>query len=350
VRASAVGCSFTHLGADVVIVGSPSEALERVLPSESPSTPRKHGLTLQQTAREDLNSDQRPADGPTSPLQRLATAMGLGRKPSADSRSEVPSGAPVLTVGSGDEPSGEQPTKAGPSMKQLTSLEPSVQQPSRHPDERSSDSTPCPDGPTTPSRNEPSPLQRSFATCRSITSPQEATLTRSPRKSTQENKPLAEIVVINWDALGKESAAQMIGSLRERAAKPPPVLAVTCRLKDGAREEAIQAGCSEVLGWPLRELPIVTAVQKALGMDLTAKRRPSPLVKYLDGRKALVVDDNQINRKLAGRILEGQGCRVLFAESGADALVRVQEAHDAGEQFDFVLMDLQVRNGDPLLP
>lgn len=346
-RASAVGCSFTHLGADVIIAGSPSEALERLLPSESPSTPRKNGLTLQQTACEDLDSDQRPADGPTSPLQRLASAMGLGRKSSNNLRSEF--GAPVLTVGSGNAPFGERPTKAGLPTKQLTIAEvlnQPVQQPNSRPDEGSSDLPPCPEGPTTPSRDQPSPLQRSFARCHSITSSQEATLTRSPRKS---NNPRAEIVVINWDALGKEGAAQMIGSLRVRSAKPPPVLAVTCRLKDGAREEAIGAGCTEVLGWPLRELPIVTAVQKALGMDLIAKRRPSPLVKYLDGRKALVVDDNQINRKLAGRILEGQGCRVLFAASGADALIRVQEAHDAGEQFDFVLMDLQVRNSKSLL-
>lgn len=158
------------------------------------------------------------------------------------------------------------------------------------------------------------------------------------RKSVPRAKQPGEIVVVNWDAMVKEGTVRLVRALQSTA----PVLAVTAHLKDGAREEALQAGCAEVLGWPLRELPVVTAVQKALGMEVVGKRRQAVVARYLEGRKALVVDDNQINRKLAGRILEGEGCKVVFAASGAEALERVREAHVAGEEFDIVLMDLQV--------
>jgi len=40
----------------------------------------------------------------------------------------------------------------------------------------------------------------------------------------------------------------------------------------------------------------------------------------LQGRRVLVVDDNPINRRVAGRTLERLGMHVAFAANGADAL------------------------------
>lgn len=61
-----------------------------------------------------------------------------------------------------------------------------------------------------------------------------------------------------------------------------------------------------------------------------------------DGRggrpiRVLLTDDNVINRKVAGQMLEATGARVVHAENGEDALLAFQD-----EGFDIVFMDLQM--------
>jgi signal transduction histidine kinase/CheY-like chemotaxis protein/HPt (histidine-containing phosphotransfer) domain-containing protein len=57
----------------------------------------------------------------------------------------------------------------------------------------------------------------------------------------------------------------------------------------------------------------------------------------LSGRRALVVDDEAVNRLLAGRLLEGLGCQVEQAVDGQQALDRFQVG-----RYDLILMDLQM--------
>ncbi|MBL8291592.1 MAG: response regulator [Bryobacterales bacterium] len=58
-------------------------------------------------------------------------------------------------------------------------------------------------------------------------------------------------------------------------------------------------------------------------------------------RRVLVVDDNQIAQQVVGRILERAHYDVSYASRGADALDLL-----AGEQFDLVLVDLQMPEMD----
>ncbi len=55
------------------------------------------------------------------------------------------------------------------------------------------------------------------------------------------------------------------------------------------------------------------------------------------GLHVLVAEDNAINRRVAGRLLEKLGCTVAFASDGQQALEAVQT-----ETFDLVLMDCQM--------
>ena len=55
------------------------------------------------------------------------------------------------------------------------------------------------------------------------------------------------------------------------------------------------------------------------------------------GPQVLVVDDNQINRRVAYEILRNAGCSVTSAESGEAAITLVQQ-----QSFDIILMDIQM--------
>jgi CheY-like chemotaxis protein len=63
----------------------------------------------------------------------------------------------------------------------------------------------------------------------------------------------------------------------------------------------------------------------------------------LSGYRLLVVDDSDINREVAQRILEGEGARVELAVDGRQALETLQAQPD---RFDVVLMDVQMPEMD----
>jgi PAS domain S-box-containing protein len=58
----------------------------------------------------------------------------------------------------------------------------------------------------------------------------------------------------------------------------------------------------------------------------------------LAGVRILLVDDSEINRRVAGRILQLEGASVTAAEGGSEAIARIREE----APFDLVLMDVQM--------
>lgn len=74
-----------------------------------------------------------------------------------------------------------------------------------------------------------------------------------------------------------------------------------------------------------------------------AEEAEAILIHDYPGRKILVVDDEPINRTVAGYILEDVGFVVEFAEDGNQAVKMVQYNH-----YDIVLMDMQMPEMDGL--
>ncbi len=61
----------------------------------------------------------------------------------------------------------------------------------------------------------------------------------------------------------------------------------------------------------------------------------------------LLVDDNAVNRKVAGEILKKSGCDVDHASSGFEAIRKVEEAFKKGEKrYDIIFMDIQMPDMD----
>ena len=93
-----------------------------------------------------------------------------------------------------------------------------------------------------------------------------------------------------------------------------------------------------------------------LGSDLAValglrEPRPSsflhskPVHRRLAGLRVLLVDDNAVNREVAGEILKGVGVHVTTAADGAEAIRRAT-TEDASERPEIVLMDLQMPDMD----
>jgi PAS domain S-box-containing protein len=89
--------------------------------------------------------------------------------------------------------------------------------------------------------------------------------------------------------------------------------------------------------WAELPLPVATAAEApATSAD------PRELAASLEGRRVLMVEDNAVNMMIAVALLEAWGAEVAQAGDGHEALAAVQHARAAGQDFDAVLMDVQM--------
>jgi PAS domain S-box-containing protein len=107
-----------------------------------------------------------------------------------------------------------------------------------------------------------------------------------------------------------------------------------------------ELGLSAYLTKPVKQSLLLEAVQLALGtrseksVDVDLITRHS-LVEAGARFKILLAEDNVINQKLAVRILENRGHRVVVAGNGEEALAAIER-----NLFDVVLMDIQMPKMD----
>jgi PAS domain S-box-containing protein len=90
--------------------------------------------------------------------------------------------------------------------------------------------------------------------------------------------------------------------------------------------------------WAELPLPPVPAAQPP-----QPGHQPAPAqLGNLQGRRVLIVEDNPVNMMIAVAMMEGWGLDVAQATDGQQAVQAVQQAFDAGQPFDAVLMDVQM--------
>jgi two-component system, sensor histidine kinase and response regulator len=66
----------------------------------------------------------------------------------------------------------------------------------------------------------------------------------------------------------------------------------------------------------------------------------------LQSARVLGVDDNQTNRLVLSKMVEGFGCRIDMAASGARGLEMLHQAARSGDPYDLVLLDMQMPGMD----
>ena len=103
---------------------------------------------------------------------------------------------------------------------------------------------------------------------------------------------------------------------------------------------------------PLKEVGSIAELLKEIPPEKEEKEGPlseehqeRPAVVQAGKGRILVMDDEEIVREVAGRMLEYLGYEVEVAVDGVEALERYQKARESGEPFDAVIMDVIVAGG-----
>ncbi len=80
-----------------------------------------------------------------------------------------------------------------------------------------------------------------------------------------------------------------------------------------------------------------------LPLELDAEARPEPApLSELRGRRVLIVDDNEVNRRVLDEQIASWHMRCRSFASGEPALAELRAAIEAGDPYDFVLLDYQM--------
>jgi CheY-like chemotaxis protein len=100
------------------------------------------------------------------------------------------------------------------------------------------------------------------------------------------------------------------------------------------------------MAWPVKHAKLRQALADLLGSPERAaptsvEQNPACPPPAFAGRRALLVEDNAINRMVGQRILEKLGFEVALAENGREAIEAVER-----ERFDAILMDCQMPEMD----
>lgn len=155
-----------------------------------------------------------------------------------------------------------------------------------------------------------------------------------------------DIVLMDWQMPGMDGLATA-AMIRSRVPSPrqPIIIMVTGFERKLIEQDPCRDDVDAVLTKPVTASALYNVINEVLRRRVGAAALPATVSteRRLGGYRLLVVDDSDINREVAQRILEGEGARVELAEDGRQALQMLQAQPD---RFDVVLMDVQMPEMD----
>ena len=173
-----------------------------------------------------------------------------------------------------------------------------------------------------------------------------AALVERVRERRREGSP-PEALIVDWRLPGMDGL-QALAALHEdlQPGREPAVVMVSAAGRGALAREPQVALADELLDKPVEASALFNAVHAAVvrrSGDATRVPLASALeaagVARLPGVRVLVVDDSDINREVAQRILVREGAEVRMAHDGAEAVAMLRAAADS---VDIVLMDVQM--------
>ena len=150
------------------------------------------------------------------------------------------------------------------------------------------------------------------------------------------------VYIIDW-LIPDMNGIEIVRQIRKVIGNRCPIIILTAYdwadIEDEARAAGVTAFCEKPL--------FLSELRRVLAEPFRAEpasKPAQPTAADLQGKKLLLVEDNELNREIALEILKEAGFVVDTAEDGAVAVQKIKQA--APGQYDLILMDIQMPNLD----
>ncbi len=149
-----------------------------------------------------------------------------------------------------------------------------------------------------------------------------------------------DVIILDWKMPGMDGLAAA-RSIRAAPSHIPIIIMATAYSRDAVLAQPESKLVDEVLDKPVTASSLYDAVARILRTRKGLAATPSPEISpmRLLGSRLLVVDDSEINREVAQRILTSEGAQIVLANDGLQAVNWLKQ--HPGE-IDLVLMDVQM--------
>jgi len=149
-------------------------------------------------------------------------------------------------------------------------------------------------------------------------------------------------VILDWKMPGMDGIA-VTREIRRQVGEDMPIIVISGYDWSEIEVSARAAGANAFLSKPLFKSKMVYLFKEILGNE-SHLRGMSTLEEIqkdnFSGKRALLVEDNELNAEIAGEILGMAGLEITYAKDGKEAFDKMAEARDGC--YDIVFMDIQM--------
>ncbi len=136
---------------------------------------------------------------------------------------------------------------------------------------------------------------------------------------------------------------ETVRRIRKVISEEIPIIVLTAYDWADLEYEARQAGVTAFVSKPIFMSDLRKVLSRPVLLKEEADKAPPSTPDYR-GKRALLVEDNELNREIATTILEETGMRIDSVEDGDIAVATINEA--PADRYDLILMDIQMPKMD----
>ncbi len=143
--------------------------------------------------------------------------------------------------------------------------------------------------------------------------------------------------IIDW-LMPDMNGIEVVRRIRGLIGEETPIIILTAYDWSDIEEEARKAGVTAFCSKPI----FLSELREVLESPFAVKNLEETLRETFSfqGKKILLVEDNELNQEIAEAILQEAGFAVEVADDGSVAVQRMREAKQG--QYDLILMDIQM--------
>ncbi len=158
-----------------------------------------------------------------------------------------------------------------------------------------------------------------------------------------KNNDPYKLALVDWKMPEVDGLKAIKAVTKELGEENSPVFAVFAYDWTDIEIEARRLGVKAFISKPLFKSRVVGALHQMLG-DEKPEKKEQEIKEFKEndfrGRKALLVEDNELNTEIAKELLEMTGITVECATNGAEAVEMVSER--GSDYYDIIFMDIQM--------